>query len=249
MPKKTKVTQAQATFLKNSEALNPIFGDAKDACKSILDIKAGIAKQDAKLTDVSTTLFTQVRGISKNEGLPAKEIFNRLSYLMGYDYKTDATGNLDIDGTKKVKAGGRWPVGTLSTYRSVIQSWEKETKQPIHKAPDMKTVRIDLKKAPEENQLLDEIKALQKDKSFSAGALKKITQEITDLITLRRSQSVVSETGKPIAPVKVKAPVFTDNKAPANPRAKGGKGKSATAGMLSMANLLGSEEKPHASGV
>lgn len=37
--------------------------------------------------------------------------------------------------------------------------------------------------------------------------------------------------------------------APANPRAKGGKGKSATAGMMSMVNLFGSEEKPHASGL
>jgi len=256
MPKKTKVTAAQAAFLKNSEALNPIFGDAQAACKSILDIKAGIAKQDAKLTDVSTTLFMQVRGISKNEGLPAKEIFNRLAYLMGYDHKTDAAGNPDVDGTKKVKAGGRWPVGTLSTYRAVIQSWEKEFKQPIHKAPDMKAVRDDLKKEPKENTLIDEVKALQADKTFNANELAKIEKAITKLIGECRATKLAV----PVAPVKVAAPAKPAEKkaapakpakvaAPANPRAKGGKGKSATAGMMSLSNLFGSEEKPHASGL
>ena len=202
MPKKTQVTQAQAAFLKNSASLNPIFGDAQAACKSILDIKAGIVKQDAKLTDVSTTLFNQVRGISKTEGLPAKEIFNRLAYLMGYDHKTDATGNLDVDGTKKVKAGGRWPVGTLSTYRAVIQSWEKETKQPIHKAPDMKAVRDDLKKDPKENTLIDEVKALQADKTFNANELANIEKAITKLIGDCRAAKLAV----PVAPVKVAAP-------------------------------------------
>ena len=202
MPKKTQVTQAQAAFLKNSAALNPIFGDAKAACKSILDIKAGITKADTKLGEVSTTLFNQVRGISKNEGLPAKEIFNRLAYLMGYDHKTDATGNLDVDGTKKVKAGGRWPVGTLSTYRAVIQSWEKEFKQPIHKAPDMKAVRDDLKKDPKENTLIDEVKALQSDKTFNANELANIEKAIVKLIGECRAAKLAV----PVAPVKVAAP-------------------------------------------
>ena len=202
MSKKTEVTQAQAAFLKNSAALNPIFGDAQAACKSILDIKAGIVKEDAKLTDVSTTLFNQVRGISKTEGLPAKEIFNRLAYLMGYDHKTDAAGNLDVDGTKKVKEGGPWPRGTLSTYRAVIQSWEKEFKQPIHKAPDMKAVRDDLKKDPKENTLIDEVKALQSDKTFNANELANIEKAITKLIGECRAAKLAV----PVAPVKVAAP-------------------------------------------
>lgn len=156
------VTTAEAQRLHNSQALTPAFGDVQATCQNIIDIESGIKSETEGLKDVSTTLFNQVRKISKVEGLAAPDIFNHLSFLMGFDHWADKeTGAPDLSGPKVKTGGGAWPKGKLSTYRSYIKKYEEVTKGPIHKAPDMVAVRDAIKPPKSDNILLDELRAYQ----------------------------------------------------------------------------------------
>ena len=156
------VTIAEAQRLHNSQALTPAFGDVQATCQNIIDIENGLKASTEGLKDVSTTLFNQVRKISKTEGLAAPDIFNHLSFLMGFDHWADKeTGAPDLSGPKVKTGGGAWPKGKLSTYRSYIKKYEEVTKGPIHKAPDMVAVRDAIKPKKSDNILLDELRAYQ----------------------------------------------------------------------------------------
>jgi len=292
------VTTAEAKRLHNSQALNPAFGDVQATCQNIIDIENGLKASTEGLKDVSTTLFNQVRKISKTEGLAAPDIFNHLSFLMGFDHWADKeTGAPDLSGPKVKTGGGAWPKGKLSTYRAYIKKYEEVTKGPIHKAPDMVAVRDAIKPPKSDNILLDELRAYQsKDNKDFTDAQREavdaklhkmfiaiIAEERKAVQALREAKekaeglaiAATAKAAKKAAAAKAKAkkaekaakakedkaaekkleasnvqskPV-KKQEAPANPRAKGGKGKSATAGMLSMVNLFGSDEKPHASGL
>ena len=291
-------TIAEAQRLHNSQALNAAFGDVQATCQSIIDIESGIKSETAGLKDVSTTLFNQVRKISKTEELAAPEIFNRLAFLLGFDHWADKeTGAPCLSGPKVKTGGGAWPKGKLSTYRAYIKKYEEVTKGPIHKAPDMVAVRDAIKPKKSDNILLDELRAYQSkdNKDFTDAqrevvdaklhkmfiaiiaeerkavqALQIAAQKAEQLEILRTSKAAKA---KAAAKAKVKkaekAAKAKENKeaekileasnaqskpvkkqeAPVNPRAKGGKGKSVAAGMMAMANLMQSEEKPHASGL
>jgi len=292
------VTTAEAQRLHNSQALNPAFGDVQATCQNIIDIENGLKLSSAGLKDVSTTLFNQVRKISKTEGLAAPDIFNHLSFLMGFDHWADKeTGAPDISGPKVKTGGGAWPKGKLSTYRSYIKKYEEVTKGPIHKAPDMVAVRDAIKPPKSDNILLDELRAYQSkdNKDFTdtqrevvdaklhkmmiavIAEERKAVQAIAAQAAKVEADAIAAtrDTAKKEAAAKAKAKKAAKTKeakeakdaakvleasnvqskpvkkqaAPVNPRAKGGKGKSASAGMMSLANLFGSEEKPHASGL
>tara|TARA_B100001057_G_scaffold126097_1_gene124897 strand:- start:1399 stop:2316 length:918 start_codon:yes stop_codon:yes gene_type:complete len=156
------VTIAEAQRLHNSQALNATFGDVQATCQSIINIESGIKTETAGLKDVSTTLFNQVRQLSKVTKLKAPDIFNHLSFLMGFDHWADKeTGAPDLSGPKVKTGGGAWPKGKLSTYRAYIKKYEEVTKGPIHKAPDMVAVRDAIKPKKSDNILLDELRAYQ----------------------------------------------------------------------------------------
>jgi hypothetical protein len=292
------VTIAEAQRLHNSQALTPAFGDVQATCQNIIDIESGIKSKTEGLKDVSTTLFNQVRKISKTEGLAAPDIFNHLSFLMGFDHWADKeTGAPDLSGPKVKTGGGAWPKGKLSTYRSYIKKYEEVTKGPIHKAPDMVAVRDAIKPKKSDNILLDELRAYQSkdNKDFTdaqreavdaklhkmfiaiiaeerkavqalkkaqedkeaaeiAATAKAAKKEAAERAKVKKAEKAAKAKEAKAADKNLEAfnaqskPVKKQS-APANPRAKGGKGKSVGAGLMSMANLFGSDEKPHASGL
>jgi len=292
------VTTAEAQRLHNSQALNATFGDVQATCQSIINIESGIKTETAGLKDVSTTLFNQVRKLSKETDLAAPDIFNHLSFLMGFDHWADKeTGAPDLSGIKKKTGNGAWPKGKLSTYRSYIKKYEEVTKGPIHEAPTMLAVRAVVNPKKSDNPLMQEIRAYQSkdNKDFTDAQREavdaKLHRAVIDILAAERKavQAIAAQaakveadaiaatrdTAKKEAAAKAKAKKAAKTKeakeakdaakvleasnvqskpvkkqaAPVNPRAKGGKGKSASAGMMSLANLFGSEEKPHASGL
>jgi len=160
MTSKTATT-AEAQRLHNSQALNATFGDVQATCQNIINIESGIKSETAGLKDVSTTLFNQVRKISKVTELKAPDIFNHLAFLLDFDHLADKeTGAPDLSGIKKKTGNGAWPKGKLSTYRSYIKKYE-EVEGPIHKAPDMAAVRAVVNPKKSDNPLMQEIRAYQ----------------------------------------------------------------------------------------
>tara|TARA_B100001057_G_scaffold396317_1_gene406077 strand:+ start:1276 stop:2145 length:870 start_codon:yes stop_codon:yes gene_type:complete len=284
------VTTAEAQRLHNSQALNATFGDVQATCQSIIDIESGIKSKTAGLKDVSTTLFNQVRKLSKETDLAAPDIFNHLAFLLNFDHLADKeTGAPCLSGIKKKTGNGAWPKGKLSTYRSYIKKYEEVTKDPIHKAPTMVAVRNVVNPKKADNPLMQEIRAYQSkdNKEFTDAQREavdaKLHRAVIDILAAERKAVLaikkaqedkeaaeIAATAKAAkkeaaerAKVK-KAEKAAEKKleasnaqskpvkkqaAPANPRATGGKGKSVAAGMMAMANLLQSEEKPHASGL
>ena len=197
------VTIAEAQRLHNSQALTPAFGDVQATCQSIIDIENGLKLSSAGLKDVSTTLFNQVRNISKVEGLAAPDIFNHLSFLMGFDHWADKeTGAPDLSGPKVKTGDGAWPKGKLSTYRSYIKKYEDVTKGPIHKAPDMVAVRDAIKPPKSDNILLDELRAYQSkdNKDFSDTQ-----REVVDAKLHKMMIAVIAEERKAVQAIAAQA--------------------------------------------
>ena len=197
------VTTAEAQRLHNSQALNPAFGDVQATCQNIIDIENGLKLSTEGLKDVSTTLFNQVRKISKAEGLAAPDIFNHLSFLMGFDHWADKeTGAPDISGPKVKTGGGAWPKGKLSTYRSYIKKYEEVTKGPIHKAPDMVAVRDAIKPPKSDNILLDELRAYQSkdNKDFTDTQ-----REVVDAKLHKMMIAVIAEERKAVQAIAAQA--------------------------------------------
>ena len=270
-------TIAEAQRLHNSQALNAAFGDVQATCQSIINIESGIKTETAGLKDVSTTLFNQVRKLSEETKLKAPDIFNHLAFLLDFDHLADKeTGAPDLSGIKKKTGNGAWPKGKLSTYRSYIKKYEEVTKGPIHKAPDMAAVRAIVNPKKSDNPLMQEIRAYQSkdNKDFTDAQREavdaKLHRAVIDILAaerkavqaLKKAQEDKEAAERAKAKRAEKAAKAKEAKeakeakaaekkqvAPANPRAKGGKGKSVAAGMMAMANLLQSDEKPHASGL
>ena len=78
-------------YLKNSEALKPIFEEAETICHDILEAQDAGNLISAKIGDLANGLFDKCRTISKNEGLSPSEIFNNLQFMLGYNYKAFGT--------------------------------------------------------------------------------------------------------------------------------------------------------------
>lgn len=149
-------------YLKNSEALKPIFEEAETICHDILEAQDAGNLISAKIGDLANGLFDKCRTISKNEGLSPSEIFNNLQFMLGYNYKADDTGAPDLSGKNYKTEAGAWPKGTLSTYRSVMLACEKRLGKSLHDFPTFDTLRQALKTEPQKNELIEAIKEVNK---------------------------------------------------------------------------------------
>ena len=149
-------------YLKNSEALKPIFEEAETICHDILEAQDAGNLISAKIGDLANGLFDKCRTISKNEGLSPSEIFNNLQFMLGYNYKADDSGAPMLDGKNYKTEQGAWPKGTLSTYRSVMLACEKRLGKSLHDFPTFDVLRQALKTEPEKNELIEAIKEVNK---------------------------------------------------------------------------------------
>jgi len=149
-------------YLKNSEALKPVFEEAETICHDILEAQEKGAEISASIGDLANGLFNKCRDISKNEGLSPSEIFNNLQFMLGYNYKADKEGKPDLEGSNYKTEQGAWPKGTLSTYRAVMLACEKRLNKSLHDFGSFDVLRQALKTEPQKNELIEAIKAVNK---------------------------------------------------------------------------------------
>ena len=148
-------------YLKNSEALKPVFEKAETTCHDILEAQEKGAEIQGQIGDLANNLFMQCREIFKNENKPS-EIFNNLQFMLGYNYKADKTGAPDLTARtiKPNKAHGR--AALFSTYCVTMLAAEKRFNKNLHDFPNYETLK-QAAAAPKKESPFDGVKELLKE--------------------------------------------------------------------------------------
>lgn len=192
-------------YLKNSEALKPVFEKAETICHDILEAQDDAKAIAGNIGELANNLFMQCREISKNEGLKPTEIFNNLQFMLGYSYKADKTGAPDLDGKTYKTEQGSWPRGTLSTYRATMLAAEKRLNKNLHDFPTYEALK-QAAAAPKKESPFDEVKALLKEadsklqdsqKEMLAAAMMKAAQAELNKMAKASKASEAKPTAKP----------------------------------------------------
>lgn len=154
-------------YLKNSEALKPIFEGAETVCHDILEAQEKGVEIQGQIGELSDALFQQCRRISNQEGLSAAEIFNNLQFMLGYNYKADENGAPSLEGKPYKTEQGAWPKGTLSTYRSVMLAYENRGLGKIGDEPTMKELRAKVNPQKDKDAFMEAIRAFRNAKDMA----------------------------------------------------------------------------------
>ena len=200
-------------YLKNSEALKPVFAKAELTCHDILEAQEKGAEIQGQIGDLANNLFMQCREISKNEGLKPSEIFNNLQFMLGYNYKADETGAPDLEGKNYKTEQGSWPRGTLSTYRATMLAAEKRLNKNLHDFPTYEALK-QAAAAPKKESPFDGVKELLKEadsklqdsqKEMLAAAMMKAAQAELNKMAKASKASEAKPAAKPKSNAKKKA--------------------------------------------
>lgn len=154
-------------YLKNSEALKPIFEGAETVCHDILEAQEKGVEIQGQIGELSDALFQQCRKISNEEGLSAAEIFNNLQFMLGYNYKADENLAPSLEGKPYKTEQGAWPKGTLSTYRSVMLAYENRGLGKIGDEPTMKELRAKVNPQKDKDAFMEAIRAFRNAKDMA----------------------------------------------------------------------------------